>query len=123
MQKGNLSGSGLYAVSVYPEFGKSFDHIPNDRDISEFIDAHIILLREVRNSLGGWCEGEGGNPPCFLDISRTLSDQSLAVHLGQICNQVSVAVLAKPVEFIKTGGNGETLSGTKLDACKDLRNQ
>jgi hypothetical protein len=118
---GNLAGSGDFAVSVYSERGERLDHVPSADEIIAFVHDRDDILSQPRNSLGGWCDGDGGGPPCYLDVSRTIQDRDLAVRLGKACNQISIAHLTTPIEFIQTGGTGAPLTGDALAACVALR--
>lgn len=119
MHKGNLAKSNFYAISAYPEHTRKLNRFPTRNDLKKYVEEKMSLLTLEENSLGGWCEGKGGTPPCFLDISRTILDRNRALELGRACDQKSVAFLGKDkVEFIEVGGTGE---GPLSKECEELR--
>lgn len=119
-KRGDLARSDLYAVSVYPEYGQKLDHLPTHEEMLSFIRKNDTLLNREENSFGGWCEGEKGTAPCYLDISRTIPERDLALKLGRACGQLSVAFLGREkVEFINVEGSGSP--GEVSVACKTLR--
>jgi hypothetical protein len=117
----NLANSGLFAVSAYPERGQKFDIRPGKKQIEQFQSVNSDVLGLPDHTLGGWCEGAESAPPCYLDVSIVIGDESQAVALGNACNQQSIAHLANKIRFIDTGGNGDPLQGVALDRCRTMR--
>lgn len=114
----SLAESGLFAVSPYPERGEKFDRMPTALDIARFREKNGDLLERPKRNVGGWCEGKGNTPPCYLDVSVTVADEAKAVMIGKSCNQQSVAQLVREVRLISTGGDGSSISGEQLQVCR-----
>jgi hypothetical protein len=101
---GNLTGTALYAVSVFPERGR----VVPGRDLSPDIVRRFVLdnrelLAYPRNNVGTlYTEDDGLS---FLDVSTALPGRGEAVRLGERYNQIAVYDLARG-ETIEIGGTG-----------------
>lgn len=104
---GDLSGTPLYVVSLFPDLGiiKSGKEI-TEEELTAFIKNNYELFKDPRVCLGTWFNGQDGNT--YIDINVVLADLDRALELGKEYNQIAVFNL-ETFEETNTGGDGKPL--------------
>jgi hypothetical protein len=105
LQKGSLSGTPHYAVSIYPERGVVVDGPASPEAIAQFVQKNADLLQDPQNSIGTWFNKEDGKT--YLDVSVTSDNLDDALRLGQEKNQLAIFDLGN-FEEIKVPQQGLT---------------
>ena len=126
---GDMSGSRMWAVSIYPEFTKILPHEPAVTDIKTYRDEHKNFLADPRIAVGYWKTNwdpknplpdallkQSGIDPATLqkgqalywqDLTVLTPNRELAELAGQKYNQQEIAQLNKKPVFVSTGGTGD----------------
>jgi hypothetical protein len=105
---GNVAGQELFAVSLYPERSvQVLGRLVPTRRLLAFVAQNQDLLRDPRNAIGTWYNGD--DDVTYLDVSTTLPDREQAISLGRQYNQIAIYDLLRDEE-IETGGTGEPLA-------------
>ena len=101
---GDLSGTPLYVVSLFPDLGviKEGKEISR-QELTEFIERNYDLFKDPRVCLGTWYNEADGNT--YIDINVVMADKEKAVALGKKYNQISIFNL-ETFEETPTGGDG-----------------
>ena len=104
---GDLSGTPLYVVSLFPDLGiiKSGKEI-TEEELTVFIENNYELFKDPRICIGTWFNGDDGNT--YIDINVVLADLDTALELGRQYNQIAVFNL-ETFEETNTGGDGQPL--------------
>lgn len=110
---GDLGGTKLYAVSLYPDRsvvvpGKQ----PTLEALRKFVSDNGDLLSDPRVSAGTWFNSDDGMT--YLDVSATVPDKQEAIDLGKRYNQISIFDLGD-FQDIDTGGTGKTIPNLPPD--------
>lgn len=111
--EGDMAGSDMWAVSLYPErtYRKEGKDL-SKKEIYNFIRKNADLLSsDPRLNVGTWFNEEDGHT--YMDVTLLLpKDQAAkAEELGRKYNQISITLLDSDFTFpsVKTGGTGKPL--------------
>jgi hypothetical protein len=104
---GDLSGTNLYAVSLYPDRGIVLPGKQASPDVlRKFVVDNSDLISDPRVSVGTWFDADSGMT--YVDVSATIADRQQAIDLGKKYNQISIFDLYS-LDEIPTGGTGENI--------------
>lgn len=78
-----------YAVSIYPEHGRTYKGLPNQIDVINFIEAHRDQLNRPDHYIGAW----QADHVSYLDISVIVLDRESALTLAREYNQQAIFYL------------------------------
>ena len=108
---GNLAGTPLFSVSVFPDRSVVLEEEALMEGelrlwILGYVIANQILLRDPRCSVGVW---HGKDGLIYLDVTVTVSSKKKALKLGAQYNQLAVFDL-KRLDSLDTKGDGSSVA-------------
>jgi hypothetical protein len=110
---GDMAGTDMWAVSLYPKrtFKKPGAELTEDEIYAFWRKNADLLSSDPRLNIGTWYDKESGLT--YMDVSLLIpkADQAEAERLGKKYNQKAMTLLDKEYNFpeVKLGGTGEDL--------------
>lgn len=109
--EGDMVGSDMWAVSLYPErsFVKKGKSLTKDEIYDFFRENADLLSSDPRLNIGTWYNRKNGKTYVDVTILLPKDQAALAEELGRKYNQISVTLLDSEFTFpsVETGGTGK----------------
>jgi hypothetical protein len=91
LYRGNLAGTPGYAVAVFPHRSVVLNGPATERQLAQFVEDNLGLLRDPQLNLGGWYDKRSCKT--YLDISAVISSRELAIRMARAHHQQSITDL------------------------------